>query len=170
VQDRAARWPDLAKTLALLHEREPGNHELARRRGLLLARLGRHDEARPLLEGAIAKDPEDAELRLAIAQGAQAGGDSVTALEHLRELLAYHPGHEAGLRALIELLMEEGRWSEVPPQLEAWVADHPGDSRARYNLITAYLKEFQPNLARPHYNILRESSPRHARSLAPYFP
>jgi hypothetical protein len=46
---------------------------------------------------------------------------------------------------------------------------HPRDSTARYNLITAYLRQFNRKAAEPHYTVLSELNPVQARQLAPYF-
>jgi thioredoxin-like negative regulator of GroEL len=169
VQERMGRWPALAKTLQRLQSLRPDDAELSRRRGLLLAQLRRSDEARPLLDRALLDSPRDVTLRMALADVTLALGDTAAAESHLKTVLAEQPGQSEAQRRLIELLMREQRWVDVAIRLETWVAANPRDATARYNLVTAYLKEFRSEAARPHYEALQQLAPVRAKSLEPYF-
>lgn len=169
VEERLGRKAALADTLARLQVLHPDDAGLVRKRALLLASMRRFEEARPLLESASAAAPRDASLHLALADAALALGDPVEGEQHLRAVLAIDPAQPDAQRRLIELLLHQQRWSDVIPRLETWVQQNPRDAKAQYNLITAYLKAFRKDDAKPHYEALRRLSPRRAASLQPYF-
>jgi tetratricopeptide (TPR) repeat protein len=168
-QERLGRGEALADTLGLLYRLRPEDAGLARRRGLLLASLRRPEEARPLLAQALAAQPEDARVELALADVALALGDPAEAERRLSGLLTREQDHAVAQKRLIDLLLSRQRWDEAVPLLERWVAGHPRDETPRYNLVVAYLKGFQTEAARPHYEVLRQLNPRRAEGLATYF-
>lgn len=169
VQQRLGRKPALSETLARLQRLRPDDGQLRRRRGLLLHTLRRYAEARPPLEQALARNGDDDEVVLALAGATQALGDDDRAEALFATLLERDPTHAVANRRMIALLLKQKRWDAAIPRLEAWVADHPRDGTARYNLVSAYLKRFNTDGARPHFEALREVNPRRARALAPYF-
>jgi tetratricopeptide (TPR) repeat protein len=167
-QERQGKREETAATLVRIAELAPDD-ELLRRLAFLLHDLGRHEEAAPLLAGLVDRNGEDREALFRLAQSEFALGRYEPGKARLARLLGLEPGHQEGLRLLIERLLREQRWKEVAPPLEHWVELHPEDSTARFNLITAYLRQFKRDAARPHYEALTTLNPVQARQLAPYF-
>ncbi len=170
VQERTGAHQGLADTLVKLRRLRPDDGLLARKLGLLRIRLGQSPRAHPLLEQALAGNPRDTEVLLALAQIEASRGKKETALAHLNTLLRIDPGHGAAKRQRMNLLVRMARWDEAIPVLEDWLTGHSGDSTARYNLITAYLYSYRNEEARPHYEKLRKINPGRARQLKRYFP
>ncbi|MCZ6552870.1 MAG: tetratricopeptide repeat protein [SAR324 cluster bacterium] len=158
-----------AETLGRMVELDPQDTPNRRRLGLLLNGMERHEEAIPVLSVVIEREPADTLALLRLAQSELAGGRQEGGKAHLRGLLALEPHHEEGLSLLIARLLQERLWKEVAPTLETWVELHPRDSVARYNLITAYLRLFDRDSARGHFETLTTLNPVQARRLAPYF-
>ncbi len=168
-QARSGQRALLAQTLARLHALEPQDATLPRRRGLLLVDLGRKEAARPLLEQALAAQPEDDAVAVALAEVELALKAPASAERHLRDVLARTPGHEHASRRLVEALIAQRKWEAAAARMEDWLAGHPRDAAMRYNLVAAYLKLFRKEAARPHYEALQETNPRRARKLDAYF-
>lgn len=169
VQERTGAHQGLAGTLVRLRRLRPDDASIARQLGLLRIRLGQSPRARPLLEQALAGNPRDTGVLLALAQIEAARGNKDTAVAHLNTLLRIDPGHGAAQRQRMTLLVRMARWEEAIPVLEDWLTGHSGDSTARYNLITAYLYNYRNEEARPHYEKLRKTNPGRARQLKRYF-
>ena len=170
VQGRTGDHKGLAGTLVKLRRLRPDDGSLARELGLLRIRLGHSPQARPLLEEALAGNPQDSDVLLALAQIEAARGNKKAAVAYLNTLLEVDPGHGAAKRQRMTLLVRMARWKEAIPVLEDWLTGHSGDSTARYNLITAYLYSYRNEEARPHYEKLRKTNPGRARQLKRYFP
>ena len=168
-QTRQGKREETAATLARIAKLAPEDQETQRRLAFLLNDLERHEEAAPLLQALLAKDGGDRELLFRLARSEFALGKFEPGKGRLARLLELAPEHEGGLALLIDRQLKEQRWKEAAPLLERWVAKHADDSTARYNLITAYLRQFNKGAARPHYEALTALNPVQARQLAPYF-
>ena len=168
-QLRQNKQEDAAGTLRQMLQLEPADMEIAGQMAFLLHDLGRHEEAIPLLSGMLARNQDDREALLRMAQSEFALGRYEPGKARLRRLLVLEPDHEGGLGLLIDRTLKERRWKEAAPLLDRWVAMHGEDATARFNLITAYLRQFNRKAARPHYDVLITLNPVQARRLSPYF-
>ncbi|MCH7479487.1 MAG: tetratricopeptide repeat protein, partial [SAR324 cluster bacterium] len=168
-QLRLANKKGLIVTLGKILEIDPGEEPARRQQGLLLAEFGRFEEALPLLSASHRAGAGDPEILWQLGRAQWATGHGNEAAAVLKRLTKREPGHEGANRTLIEIYREGKRWQELAVKLEAWVAARPDDNQARIDLITAYLKRFKVEEARPHYKALKAISPLRARRLARYF-
>lgn len=157
--ERAARSPapsagvepdiEAGRMLAELHsheralarfERRPRDDAAIRGRAVVLARLGRTEEALALIEELLRgteEDPAAILVRAELLDGVGRGGEAVGDLRRLAE--ATTEGGPAG-RLLGRILVRGGRAEEALPYLEAAVAAAPGDAEARLALGRARLE------------------------------
>ncbi len=98
-----------------LAERHPGDAGFVRRRGELLVRLGREDEARAAFGNAAALDPEDREAREALDALLRGGGAEASDVASAGALVADGRAREAA-RALSAIVDDD------PARLDAWQA------------------------------------------------
>ena len=146
----AGAEPDIeaGRMLAELHchgraiarfERHPDLAGAIRSRAVVLARLGRTEEALVLIEELLRENEADRTailVRAELLDGIGQGGEAVGDLRRLAEATA--AGGPAG-RLLGRILEREGRAEEALPYLEAVVAAAPGDAEARLALGRARL-------------------------------
>jgi tetratricopeptide (TPR) repeat protein len=103
-------------------------------RGQLLLEMKRPDDARSLLDSALAANPDDttvqeahAQLYVALAQDASNRGAYDDAERLLEEGLAQHPNHRALRYSQALLLQERGEMRKSARVLEELVKDYPDD-------------------------------------------
>jgi tetratricopeptide (TPR) repeat protein len=103
-------------------------------RGQLLLEMMRPDDARALLDSALAENPSDAtvqeahaQLYVALAQDASSRGAYDDAERLLDEGLAQHPNHRALRYSQALLLQERGEMRKSARVLEDLVKDYPDD-------------------------------------------
>lgn len=104
--------------------RDPEDMDAAAHLGQCLMRLGRPAEARPLLEGVLAKDPRHdyGHTRMALAEALTALGDTPAALNHWHEVNQNH-GYPRARVQHAELLLAHGRRAEALALAREAVAD-----------------------------------------------
>ncbi len=142
---------------------------MTRELALLLISLGRASESREMLERVWAVDKSSVQIIYTLARVEARLGVPGGEEKRLRELLAHHPGFAPGQQRLIALLVRKSRWREALPLLEDWVAAHPRDAGARYNIIAGYLNRLNTASARPHYEALKQLAPARAGRFSRYF-
>ncbi|MCZ6558813.1 MAG: tetratricopeptide repeat protein [SAR324 cluster bacterium] len=169
VQLKLEQTPQRAETLRRIMQLEPENSEVARQLGFLLSEMHRLKEARPYLRTALTDNARNPKLLFYLARAELALGEAALAESHLKALFAIEPEHWRGRQLLLRLLQRGQRWEELEAQLLPYLAAHPEDAEARYNLVVAYLNLFQYEQARPHYEILRAAQPSKVRTLQRYF-
>ncbi len=135
-RDETDRAIDLARR-ALTDD--PGDKALAATLGVLLARTGHVEEARPLLEEAVALGVPRPEVRTALAELAMETGDHVVAMSHLVWEVETFPEATQARRLLADLWMAEERWSQAATRYAELVALRPSDHDARRALAQAHL-------------------------------
>ncbi len=104
--------------------RDPEDMDAAAHLGQCLMRLGRPAEARPLLEGVLAKDPRHdyGHTRMALAEALTALGDTPASLNHWHEVNQNH-GYPRARVQHAELLLAHGRRAEALALAREAVAD-----------------------------------------------
>jgi len=148
---------------------QPENREHTRRYGLMLAAMKRPDDAVPHLERALKVNSGDREVLKVLLEARMSQGDNLKALPLMEQMLKLEPDNREIRVLAIRLLTKNRKWPQLIVHLEKWVKDNPSDFISRHNLITAYLQEFDPEGARPHYRILQKQNPAMAERLARYF-
>lgn len=125
--------------------------------GLTFSRLNRTDEEILAYRRAVALKPDHANALERLGQAyfkQKRYEDAVRAFEQLK---IYKP--DAGsFNSLGESLFETGRVQESLEAFNSAVGYDPNLERARYNLGRAYIKLGNPDMARVHYEILRNSN------------
>ena len=104
--------------------RDPDDADASAHLGQCLMRLGRPAEARPLLEGALAKDPRHdyGHTRMALAEALTALGDTAAALAHWQEVNQNH-GYPRARVQHAELLLSQGFRTEAHALAREVVSD-----------------------------------------------
>ncbi|MBX3460250.1 MAG: tetratricopeptide repeat protein [Planctomycetes bacterium] len=130
--------PDYWSLLALLHcqlERwQPaleaaergleidGEHvECLNARALALRMLGRTDNARQVIAGALARDPEDPFTHLNAGYAALDGGDRKAAMHHFREALRIDPSMESAREGVVAALKAANPLYYLPLRFSFWL-------------------------------------------------
>ena len=135
---------------------QPGSVQARNNLATALTQLGRAAEAAALpppppepepLEAAIARLPDDAELRRLRAQHLQTLGRLAEAEAELRVALALAPGAPAAHADLGWVLRRQNRLDEATALLSAAVERWPGDARVLNSLAIAVLNAGQPEAA-----------------------
>jgi tetratricopeptide (TPR) repeat protein len=102
------------------------------------ALAGKFDEARSLLDGALAKTPNDGNLQLLSAGLSAAQGKFPEAEAGFRKVIADYPNSETAPARLYELLRAAGRTQEASATLETAVQAHPRSTTLRWMLASEY--------------------------------
>jgi Flp pilus assembly protein TadD len=102
--------------------------------GAELARHGRCDEARDVLQRALAIDSSYHGARVTLAQCLLAAGDVAGAEREVRIALGAHPDDPVARLQLGEVLASDGRLSEAEVELRAILRAEPGSAEARGRL------------------------------------
>jgi tetratricopeptide (TPR) repeat protein len=89
--------------------------------GRSFVELGRKRRALDALERLVAFDPRNFANHLALAEACRRLGEPERAEEAYRSALAIHPSHLPALEALIGLLHDAARWSDVVRTFEGYV-------------------------------------------------
>jgi len=169
-QQAAGQLVQLAATLHRIQTQRPQDFRLARRRASLLSRLGRHPDARSILEAIWKADRSAVDVVYSLVRIELKMGMRDAEEKRMIELLLHHPKHESAQRKLIKLWVRAGKWELVLPWLSVWVKNHPRDAIARYNLIVAHLQEKDTEGGRPHFEALKKLDSRFAQRLKSYYP
>jgi hypothetical protein len=130
------------KVLALEPERLEALVNLAN----LLRAEGRFDAAKALLEPALARNPNDPDLRLTLGSTWRESGDNARAMECYRAALAAVPDNAAALSNLADLLADDGAFEEARALYDRALKAAPKNpqirlNRAILNLLAGHLKD-----------------------------
>jgi tetratricopeptide (TPR) repeat protein len=133
-------------------ERAPGDVGALEGLGLLLAELGRYDEAMPLCEQALARDPDSLAVGIALGTILQAHGRPEDALACLEAALARAPDATAPLLAkarirVAQLLLQRGDLEAACAALRLALASRPDDAELQCHLGVALLRLERPGEA-----------------------
>ena len=117
----------------------------------VLLQSGRYDEAAREYRTLLARDPENYEYRLHLAQALAWGDHAREAARELVELDARRPGN-----AVVDSLLRAARDAYDPSAVEAaaWVSKEPQYAPYRVALARALAREDMPRLAIAHYDTL----------------
>lgn len=122
----------------------PAPEAEAVKRGMDLFNARRYDEAREVLESALALNPKSSSAVLSLARLHLSCGDSTRAEAFLRKAVALKAGPEASL-LLGELLKGRGEAAKARPHLKRAAADKPRTDDAQV-LLAAGLTRFRANV------------------------
>jgi tetratricopeptide (TPR) repeat protein len=98
--------------------------------GIVLLRLGKGQEALPLLEKAHAEAPTDMNTLFFLAGALRSNGRSEEAIAHYRKLLSAHPGMAEAHCNLGNLLLERGAPADARANFDAALALQPNSWQA----------------------------------------
>ncbi|MDH5751466.1 MAG: tetratricopeptide repeat protein [Deltaproteobacteria bacterium] len=170
IQEKLGRRTAIVKTLERLIRLEPSDRALPRRLGLLLAELGREDEAQGYLEEALKDDPSDEQVRMMLGRRALKSEDNRAALEHFYAALRKNPDNTEAGQECIRLALTGKDWEKAAFALNIHITRDPEDDKERYNLVLSLLHLRRHKEARPHYDTLRTRDEVRADRLKKYFP
>ncbi|MEZ5364039.1 MAG: tetratricopeptide repeat protein [Bryobacterales bacterium] len=122
------------------------------------AALERNDyaAAAPLLEKAVAEDPENTDLRFNLAFAYTQLEQDGRAVDEYQKVLAAKPDLEQARQNLIMVLLRNDRFAEAAPELEKLVAARPGDRQTQLYLAEAWFRSEQPAKAIPAFRKAQE--------------
>ena len=120
-------------------ERHPNDPDAMRGRAVVLARLGRTEEAFALADALLRRDEADSAALLLRAELLDSVGRGGEAVEGLRRLAAGTEAGGAAASLLGQILASGGRPEEAVPYLEAVVERTPGNAEAWFALARARL-------------------------------
>lgn len=128
-------------------ERHPDHPAAVRGRAVVLARLGRTEEAFSLADALLARDDADAAALMLRAELLDSVGRGEEAVESLRRLAAETDAGGAAGSLLGRILARSARPAEAVPFLEAVVERTPGDAEAWFALARVRLALGDPAAA-----------------------
>lgn len=114
--------------------KKPDDSDLLNRKGQLLERLGRFDEAATCFERAIALAPQARGYHFNLARAATTLGQSDRALAEYREIVRLQPDDYAARYSLAVALQKRGDHEAAVVELEKTVALAPSDPGAHLSL------------------------------------
>jgi len=127
---------------------------------LPLARIrysqGQYEEALALLVPLQEADPQDAYLRLLVAESLYQLNRHAEAAPHFMELARSDPKNQGFLQRLVICSEAAGRRADPLPLLEAYVQENERDSAMRFELASLLIRLDRLDEARLHFNVLRE--------------
>jgi tetratricopeptide (TPR) repeat protein len=132
--------------------------------GNLLRRAGRIDEARPLIEKAVAMQPEWAEAHAELGELLLARGRPGEAIPALRAALRLHPGHARTHLRLADALAADRQRDAAITNLQEAVRLDPRLWEARYFLGVEYAIMDRIEAAREQFKEVVRLRPDHARA------
>lgn len=115
-QDRPQRALATLQALADHYPPDAVPSEVSYREGLVLRRLGRHQDAVERLAAAVQRGPANAEMHFELAQTQIAAGDRNAAAASVAAGLALHPNHAGLNRLSSEIGSREGTVAQVSGQ------------------------------------------------------
>lgn len=120
-------------------ERLPDHADAMRGRAVVLARLGRTEEAFALADALLRRDEADSATLMLRAELLDSEGQGEDAVESLRQLAAETEAGGAAGSLLGQILVRSRRAAEAVPYLEAATERTPDDAEARFALARARL-------------------------------
>ena len=120
-------------------ERHPDHPDAMRGRAVVLARLGRTEEAFALADALLRRDEADSAALMLRAELLDSVGRGGEAVESLRRLAAETEAGGAAGSLLGQILVRSRRAAEAVPYLQAATEMTPGDAEARFALARARL-------------------------------
>lgn len=105
----------------------PAHPALLAVRGAVLCDLERHADARPVLEAALLRFPDDDTAAINLAYARAALGDQAAAIDALRQALRANPDSGRATADLIQLLAGNAATGEALALAAAYLEAHPGE-------------------------------------------
>jgi tetratricopeptide (TPR) repeat protein len=118
------------RLLDLLLARDPANPMFLRRKGQLLLRGGRGEEALRVLQQAVEAAHGDPQAYFEVAEALRSQGAYPDAIEYCKRGLEIDPKHRHGRVALAETLLLAGRYPEVVAIVDPLLKEDPNDLAA----------------------------------------
>ena len=118
------------RLLNLLLKREPANPMYLRKKGQLLLKAGRRDEALNVLQQAVQGAQRDPHAHFEVAEALRAQGAYPDAIAYYRRGLAIDPKNRHGRLALAETLLLSGDYPEVVSIIDPLLKEDPNDLAA----------------------------------------
>ncbi len=146
--DAYARLEEPAAALRLLDvllRREPEQPTFLRRKGQLLLRLGRREEALKVLREAVRGAERDPQAHFEVAEALRAGGAYPDAIGYYQQGLALDPRARHGRLALAETLLLAGKYTDVLGIVDPLLKEDPNDLAAWKARADAWRALGRPN-------------------------
>ena len=122
--------PPALRLLNLLVKREPANVTYLRKKGQLLRKAGRRDEAMSALQQAVEGAKDDPHAHFEVAEALRAQGAYPDAIAYYRQGLTLDPKNRHGRLALAETLLLAGEYPEVVSIVDPLLKEDPNDLAA----------------------------------------
>jgi predicted O-linked N-acetylglucosamine transferase (SPINDLY family) len=144
---RAERFGDAAEAFAAVLRRRPDHGPSLLNLGLVLRRLGRHEESLAPLRRHMALKPDEAAAYQELGLACRSLGRLESAEAAWRAALRLRPGHAELAKMLGGLLFERGRMAAAEWAFRAGVAANPADGQLWFNLAVARKRLGRPAAA-----------------------
>jgi tetratricopeptide (TPR) repeat protein len=118
------------RLVELLLTHDPANATFLRKKGQLLLRAGRRDEALRVLQQAVEGAHGDPQAYFEVAEALRSQGAYPDAISYFQRGLGVEPKNRHGRLALAETLLLAGQYPEVPPIVDALLKEDPNDLAA----------------------------------------
>ncbi len=118
------------RLLDILLRREPTNPVFLRRKGQLVLKAGRREEALRVLQQAVRGAESDPQAYFEVAEALRAQGAYADAVGYFRQGLELDPRHRYGRLALAETLLLAGQYAEVVGLVDPLLKEDPNDLAA----------------------------------------
>lgn len=122
------RYFDAEQMARAILKSDPNNAEATRQLALAISQIGRHADAHPVLEQAVALFPDSSELWSHFGNSCRQLGFTVSAIDAYRRLATMNPADTKSLMALGELLLEVGQAEEAVQHFSNAINVTPGDA------------------------------------------
>ncbi|MGP8077665.1 MAG: tetratricopeptide repeat protein [Thermoplasmata archaeon] len=133
------------RLLELLLAREPANAMFLRKKGQVLLRAGRRDEALGILQEAVAAAKGDPQAYFEVAEALRVQGSYPDAIAYYRRGLELEPASRHGRLAIAETLLLAGQYPEVVALVDPLLKEDPNDLAAWKARADAWRAIGRPN-------------------------
>ncbi len=156
--DTHATWRDLPDP----KDRLPIYDAMGRARDLV--KLGKEDEAIPVLTRVIKEAPEVVDAYFALGNCWQKKKDLGKAAELYRKTLALRPDHDYAMIGLADVLVAEGKIDDAVAGYEHFLAQDPGNAQILYRLAQVQIDDGRDAAAKVNFEKTLAAEPKTARA------